>query len=1118
MVSCTACAFENPVGMKFCGNCGVPLNLKCSNCAFENPPGFKFCGNCGISLTGSPQEDTPTSPSPTRLPTFIPEAERRQLTVMFCDLVGSTALSHQLDPEELHKVIGAYQAVCVSVVTRFEGHVAQYLGDGLLVYFGYPAAHEDDAQRAVRTGLGIIEAIERLSSQLNQEMNLQLQLRIGIHTGLVVVGQVGSGNKHEQLALGDTPNIAARLQSLADPNTIVISEATHRLASPYFSTQAQGAKLLTGIAEPLDIYQILHEQEINSRLEAAAMAGLTPLVGREQELSLLLARWEQVQEGAGQVVTLNGDGGIGKSRLIHGFKDRLAQTPYLWLETHCSPYHENSAFFPLIELLQQILQFERNDSPIQQLGKIEAMLAQRATLKGQSGDLSIAVPLLANLLSVPLSNDYRAVNLPPHHQKQLALEILLASLLDVAQEQPVLFIIEDLHWVDPSTLEFINLLIDQGTVAPVLVILTYRPAFTPTWAVRSNLTQLTLSRLTKNQVTEMITSVTDTALPNDLLNTLVEKTDGVPLFVEEMTKMVEGLEVIEGQDLSASLVIPSTLQDLLMARLDRLTQAKEVAQLAATLGREFDYTVLQKVSGLDDHRLRQDLAELVEAELLYQRGLPPQASYIFKHALIQEAAYRTLLRSRRQQYHQTIGRVLAEQFPDIAAKQPELLARHFTVAGELEPAATYWQQAGQRAALHSANKEAIEHLTTGLDLLEGLPETTERIQQQLVMQITLGVSYLMTKGYAATEVEQVYAKAWALCQKAGNVPQRAPALYGLWLFYLVRADYEMARRLGDQLMGIAQESHDPIYLMEAHKVQGLSAFYLGELLTAHDHLTKAIELHDPQAKGFQNASYSGANAGVACLSHLALVLWHLGYPEQAKTKAQDALNLANMLGHPYSKVFAEAFIAWLHQYRREPEPAIKHAEAAIAASSEQAFELSLPFCMMFRGWGLVMQGDDKAGLPQLRQGLDTFLATGAEQGHLYYSAMLAEVYGQRGQAQAGLRLLNEALRIARKSGERLYEAEAYRLKGEFRLQAGAELAEVEPIFKKALTVARQQQSKALALRAAMSLSRVWHQQGKPEDAVQLLQDSYNGFSEGHDTPDLQQAQALLNQLGFLSVL
>ena len=613
------------------------------------------------------------------------DAERRQLTVLFCDLVDSTALSSQLDPEDLREVVRAYQDTCAKVIARFEGHIAQYLGDGLLVYFGYPLAHEDDAQRAVRAGLGIVEALGQLNTHLGQERGVHLAVRLGIHTGLVVVGDVGGGARQEQLALGETPNLAARLQGLAAPNTLVISAATFQLLGGFFACQPLGTPLLKGLAQPLAVYRVLYESMARSRLEAASSTGWTPLVGREQEIGVLRERWAQVKDGLGQVVLLSGEAGIGKSRLVQVLTDQVAAEPRAWLTPcQCSPYHQHTALYPLIDLLERVvLRFDREESPQQKVGKLEGFLVQYGL------PLAEAVPLFAAFLSLPLPADYAPLTMSPEQQKQQTLHALLTILLRIAAQQPVLFVMEDLHWVDPSTLELLSLLVDQGPTACILALFTFRPDFPPPWTGRAHLTQLTVNRLPQRQAVEVIRQVAHgKVLPPEVVEQIVAKTDGVPLFVEELTKMVLESGLLQEQDeryvLTGPLhplAIPATLHDSLMARLDRLAAVKALAQLGATLGREFSYALLHAVAPWEEGIVHQGLHQLVAAEFLYQRGVPPQATYTFKHALIQDAAYQSLLRSTRQQYHQRIAQALEAQFPETVATQPELVAQHYTAAG-----------------------------------------------------------------------------------------------------------------------------------------------------------------------------------------------------------------------------------------------------------------------------------------------------------------------------------------------------------------------------------------------------------------------------------------------------
>ena len=644
-------------------------------------------------------EDQVTPGSPRIAEREVSDAERRQLTVLFCDLADSTTLAGQLDPEDLREVIRAYQATCAEVIQRFDGHIAQYLGDGLLVYFGYPQAHEDDASRAVRTGLSIIEALGTLNTRLERDHGIRLAVRVGIHTGLVVVGALGGGGRLEHLALGETPNIAARLQGLAAPNTVVISAATHQLVHGLFTCRELHTPSLKGVAQPLAVYHVHGVSEAQSRFEVAITHGLTPLVGREEEVGLLRRRWEQAVEGHGQVVLLSGEAGIGKSRLVQELREYVGPAGAVRITFRCSPYAQHSALYPLIEHLQRFLQWQREDTPETRLTKLEQ------ALQVYHLPLHDVVPLFAALLSLPPPAHYPLLTLSPPQQQQQTQTALLTWLLEDAERQPILMVCEDLHWADASTLEWLGLLIDQAPTARLLALLTCRPEFCPLWASRSQLTQLTLSRFTRSQGEAMVTRVASgKTLPGEVLQQIVARTDGVPLFVEELTKMVlESGLLQEHEDHYAltgplpPLAIPTTLHDSLMARLDRLAAVREVAQLGATLGREFTYELLQAVWPLDEETLQRGLRRLVDAELIYQRGVPPQARYVFKHALIQEAAYQALLKSTRQRYHQQIAQTLETRFPDVVKTQPALLAHHYTEAGLSAKAVGYWRRAGQRA-------------------------------------------------------------------------------------------------------------------------------------------------------------------------------------------------------------------------------------------------------------------------------------------------------------------------------------------------------------------------------------------------------------------------------------
>jgi class 3 adenylate cyclase/predicted ATPase len=1063
----------------------------------------------------------PTTASPVPLPTtpelspaqvgaapvapHTPEAERRQLTVMFCDLVDSTKLSSQLDPEEYRDVVRAYHTACTEVIRRYDGHIAQLLGDGLLVYFGYPQAHEDDAHRAVRTALGILAAMDDLHTRFPHGTGITLAVRLGIHTGLVVIGAMGDQGRHEHLALGETPNIAARIQGLAAPNTVAISDATYRLVQGYFACQDLGAQSLRGVTEAMRLYHVLSESGATSRLDVAQPRGLTPLVGRESEVALLLERWEQAKAGHGQVVLLTGDAGIGKSRLVQMLKDHVTHEPHVRWECRSVEYSQNTALFPLTDLFQRLLQFQAENTPDEKFGKLEYALSQYRLLVEES------VQLLAPLLSLPVpENRYPPLNLSPQRQRQKTLETIVAILLELAEHQPVLFIVEDLHWTDPTTLEWLHLLIEQTPTASMLVLLTCRPHFQPAWHHRSYLTEITVNRLSPTQVEQIVHCITDgKTFPAAVLQQILTKTDGVPLFVEELTKAIlesGQLKAIDGHyELVGSLstlTIPATLQDSLMARLDRLVTAKAVAQYAAVIGRQFPYELLQVVSQLDAATLQRELGRLVEAEIVYQRGLPPQSTYVFKHALIQDAAYESLLKSTRQGYHRRIAEVLEEEFTETAQAQPELLAHHYTGAGLNEQAVHYWHHAGQSALQRSAPLEAISHLTKGLELLQTLPETHERVQREVNMYIALGVSLSATKGYGAPEVEQTYRYARQLCQHVEAPHQLFPVLGGLYGYYLVRAELQTAHTLGTQLLTLAQQVQDAAMLMAAHRAMGQTLSYLGSPAAAHPHFAQGKALYDPQ----QPHAY-------AFLYEDARTLWCLGYPDQGLTRIDDALTLAQHLAHSFSLVFALSGAAMFHRFRHEVRCTQERAEAAISLAQAQGFPFWIAVGAMLRGWALAQQGQAQGGIEQLTQGLSAFRATGVELQRPYWLALLAEAHSAIGQPETGLTMLTEALALVDTTGECWYEAELYRLKGELLLQQSSDnQAEAERCFHHAFAIAQSQQATSWELRAATSLARLWQQQGKRQEAYDLLAPVYNWFTEGFDTLDLKDAKALLDAL------
>jgi class 3 adenylate cyclase/predicted ATPase len=1045
-------------------------------------------------------------------PSARPRAERRRLTVMFCDLVGSTALAERFDPEELRDLMRAYQAACSEAVAQFEGHVAQYLGDGLMVYFGWPTAHEDDVERAVRAGLAVVLAVRAVAAPA------PLHVRIGIATGPVVVGETGAGDASvPKMAVGETPNLAARVQGLAGPDEVVIATATRRLLGARFDLEDIGEHVLKGIVEPVRAFRVLAARPVVDRFEASHGSRLTPLVGRESELALLLDRWQHATEGRGQVLVLHGEPGMGKSRIVRAFRERIAPEAPIWVQYQCSPFFTNTAFYPAMEQLKRAAGFGDEDSTEVRLDKLESMLGS------SGGALADAPPVLAALLSVPSEGRYPRLDLSPVRQKERTIEVISQELGRMAGMSPLLAVFEDVHWIDPSTLELVTHLVARIPEWRVLLIVTHRPEFElPSEWRRAYVTLHSLNRLSRSHSALMAGRVAQKTLPEALIAQIVDKTDGVPLFVEELTKAVleSGLPV--GTPVGSAfrspdappppLAIPTTLHDSLMARLDRLGTAKEVAQLGATMGREFSYELIEAVSPLGAESLRQALARLVDAELLYQRGQPPQARYVFKHALIQDAAYQSLLKSSRQRYHEQIARAMEERLPETTATQPELLAHHYSEAGRTEQALPYWQAAGRRAVQRSANVEAISHLTRGLDLLKTLPDSPEHARRQLALLIALGVPLRAIKGFAAPEVGKAYARALELCQREGETSQLVPILRGLWEFHELRAEYGTARELGEKLLALARMGPDPGALLVAHDVMGDTLFWLGEFAAARSHLEQGVALYDAQQRQSHIFLY-GYDAGVACMGFGAWALWFLGFPDQALRRAQAALSVARELDHPFSLAFGLQFVAQLHHYRREYALARDLATEVIAISSEQGFPLWSGMGTIVRGWALAKEGRGIEGLAQVRQGIVEWQKTGFELEWPHFLAMLAEVHETVDQPREGLKRLAEARAAADKTGEGFWDAEIHRLHGEFSLQVAAtETGRAEESFLKAIEIARRQQAKSLELRAVVSLCRLWKCLGKKDEARQTLAAIDAWFTEGLDTPDLGEAKALLKEL------
>jgi class 3 adenylate cyclase/predicted ATPase len=1189
-MQCANCHSDNRTGAKFCNGCGSPLQRQCAKCGFANAPQAKFCGECGAPLSSASQPPVPSvklqvlssqSPTPNPQPpaaytpahladriraVSLTEGERKTITALFADLKGSTALIEGLDPEEARAIIDPALQLMMDAVHRYEGYVAQALGDGIFALFGAPLAHEDHPQRALFAALRMQEEMRRYGDQVRLKYGVPLAMRVGVNTGEVVVRSIRKDDLHtDYVPVGHSTNLAARMEQMATPGSILITEHTRRLVEGYFELKALGTATIKGVEVPLNVYEVVGTGSLRTRLQVAATRrGLTRFVGRHTEMEQLQRALEQAKAGHGQIVGVMGEPGLGKSRLFYEFK-LLSQASCLVLEAYSVPHGKASPYLPVIELLKSYFRIEPRDD--------ERTRREKVTGKVLTLDRSLedTLPYLFALLGIADPSG-SLQQMDPQIRRRRTFEALKRLFLRESLNQPLILIFEDLHWIDGETQGLLDVFSESVASARILLLTNYRPEYRHEWGQKTYYTQLRLAPFGRVEAEEFLDVLLGNTVGADprvgpqegahrgaplqsLKRLILDKTEGTPFFMEEIVQelMEQGILVradggmglhpaLAAQPLT-DLHIPTTVHGILASRLDRLApEEKALLQHLAVIGREFPLSLVRQVVTQPEEELYRLLVSLQRKEFLYEQPALPEPEYLFKHALTQEVAYNSVLIERRKVLHEQTGQAIERLYADRLAEHYSDLAHHYSRSSNAQKAVEYLSLAGQQALQRSAYMEAVTHLTKGLEVLKALLDTPERIQQELTLQLALRDALVVVNGYTAPEVEKTVLRARELCQQIGETPQLFPVLFRLWIFYINRGELQTARELAEQLMRLARSVQDQYLLSMAHMALGCTLHWLGEVVSARTLLEQAIELYDPQTH--PRPTVNTADPRVDCLFYVAWTLWLLGYPDQALERSHEALALAERLSHPFSLAYALGIAARFHSIRREEQAARERAEAVIALSTAQGFPYWLAVGTMVRGGALVEQGQEEEGIAQMEQGLMAMRAMGTETAWLGHLPKMAEVYGRGGRTEEALAVLAEAVASVDKTQAWLYGSELYRLKGELVLQSAVRSpqskqvsdksqasqdrseipstqhptpstpaeAEAEACFHKAIEVARRQSAKSLELRAVMSLSRLWQQQGKKGEALQMLAEIYNWFTEGFETKDLQEARVLLYEL------
>ncbi|MBI3248068.1 MAG: AAA family ATPase [Deltaproteobacteria bacterium] len=1173
---CPQCQHQNNDVAKFCEECGAKLITACPQCGQQVSPTAKFCAECGTAVSGkakgkshrakskssSPPPQHP-APNPQHPISYTPrhlaerilaereameargalDGERKTITALFADLKGSTALIEDLDPEEARRIIDPALHLMMNAVHRYEGYVAQSLGDGIFALFGAPIAHEDHVHRALYAALLMQDDMRRYGETLRAKGSPPLLMRVGVNTGEVVVRSIRKDDlQTDYVPIGHSTNIAARLENLAVPGSIVVSPSTHRLTEGYFEFKPLGETQIKGVSAPLQLHEVLGVGPLRTKMQVAARRGLARFVGRQSEMEQLRKALDSAKAGHGQIAGVMGEPGVGKSRLFYEFK-LLAQRGCLLLETFSVSHGKAYPYLPLIDLLKNYFQLGLQDDERQRREKITGKVL---TL---DRGLEDTLPYFFFLLGLAESTS-PLQQMDAQMRRRRILDAIKRLLIRESLNQPLIVIFEDLHWLDAETQAFLQLLSESIPTARLLLLVNYRPEYQHIWSGKTFFSQLRLDPLGREQAEEMLTVLlgdvgAQHAAP--LRQFILDKTEGNPFFMEEIVQALREQGMLDvgarhAVPLPNDLRLPATVQGVLTSRIDRLPpEEKALLQTLAVIGKEFSLSLLMHVVAdqsedhLPEDYLLRRLARLQTNEFIYERPAFPDIEYTFKHALTQEVAYNSLLVERRKTVHERAARTIEDLYRAKLDDRYSELAHHYSRSGNTQKAVAYLQLAGQQAAQRSAYAEAVNHFTAALALLKILPDSENRDRQELTLQTALGISLIPIRGYTVPEVGQTYTRARELCEQLGETTQLFFVLRGLWLFSTLGAEYETARKLAHQGLSLAQRLQDPLLLLGAHQDLGFFSLWPAEWAAAREHFERVAALHDPHQHSTYVSLYE-ADLGVWALSEAALALWFLGYPDQARQKLHEALTLAHKLAHPNTLGWALGCSAWLHQYLREPQKTQERAEAEIALALEHGFLPWLVYGTVSEGWALAMQGREEEGIASIQKGMTLAQSMGSNMAHSYHLALLAKVYGNKGQHEEGLKILAEALEFVEKRGERFYEAEIYRLKGELTLQQeGSRLQalglrekieeegvrlqavglrekaeEAKKCFHKAIEIAQKQQAKSLELRATMSLARLWQAQGKHREAHTTLSEVYNWFTEGFDTKDLQEAKALLD--------